>query len=222
MKRIDLSGKTFGRLRAVEFVRKDGLTYWLCQCDCGKQKEVHYSALVSGKTKSCGCLNSDIVTARNHKHGKADTPEYATWLRMIRRCTISSTPGYENYGGRGISVHPRWMSFDNFYADMGDKPAREYSIDRIDNNGNYEPGNCRWATPSQQCRNTRRNRRLTLNGETRVVAEWAELVGLPAGRIEHRINALNWSAEKALTTPIRRKMEREALVKARLAEVGID
>lgn len=135
--------------------------------------------------------------------GQAQPPEYSAWAQMLQRCENKGNPSYCNYGGRGISVCDRWRSFSQFLADVGARPSAKHSIDRINNDGNYEPGNVRWATRSEQNRNHRRLRMLTLNGETHCVVEWAERTGLPERTIRSRLQ-LGWSALDALTTAVAR------------------
>lgn len=126
--------------------------------------------------------------------------EYATWRNMLQRCERPESPDFSRYGGRGISVCERWHSFAAFLADMGAKPEG-MSIDRIDNDGNYEPGNCRWATKKEQGRNRRTNRKVTFNGETLTPAEWAERLGMSREVMHQRLK--RWSTEEALQRPIR-------------------
>ncbi len=128
------------------------------------------------------------------------TPTYHSWTAMKSRCFCLNAFGYERYGGRGITVCEKWMRFEGFLDDMGERPEGT-SLDRIDNNGNYEPDNCRWATAKQQQRNTQKNVRLTFNGKTRCLKEWAEIVGINHHTIRSRIRKSGWSTEKALTTP---------------------
>jgi hypothetical protein len=176
----DLRGKKFGRWLVIE-KSKDG---WFCECDCGTKKTVKTWALTSGRSKSCGCLHKEIIRDIGYKNathgcdrvGKA-TPEYITWGSMISRCTNPRKKDYPNYLGRGIEVCERWHSFENFLADMGYKPSPEHTLDRIDNNGNYEPSNCRWATRKEQNRNSRWNRYLIFDGISKCIAEWAEILG---------------------------------------------
>lgn len=159
---IDLTGQRFGRLtvltREPRAPGTQGQARWLCKCDCGSIKTVGSSALRHGLTRSCGCLLHDTLIARNTTHGLAPRTEkpraYSSWANMIRRCTHVNDPRYPEWGGRGITVCERWLEFPNFLADMGERPPGT-SIDRVDNNGDYEPGNCIWATPHQQQVNSR-------------------------------------------------------------------
>lgn len=150
----EMTGQTFGLLtvlgRAPDKVSA-AQAYWQCRCECGQEIAVNGSSLRRGSTRSCGCGRV--------KHGLANkAPEYHVWEGIKQRCLNPNRRGYEYWGGRGISVCERWLEFENFYADMGPRPGPGYSIDRSDNDGNYEPGNCRWATASEQQRNTRRSR----------------------------------------------------------------
>lgn len=179
-------------------------TMWNGQCSCGKKRIFFGDNLVRGHTTNCGCvIDAKVKIGLRFRHGHAIhdkiSSEYWTWQGIKKRCCDPDEPGYKNYGARGISVYPAWLeSFDNFYADMGPKPSPKHSIDRIDNNGNYDPENCRWATQKQQARNMRANRMITYRNETRCLAEWSEMTGISADCISQRIDKLGWPVEKAL------------------------
>lgn len=158
---IDLTGQKFDLLTVMRMAGKNewGKILWLCNCDCGKEKTIIGASLKNGRTQSCGCKHKAIVSNYNTKHGhnkdNRPSPTYNSWHSMIQRCTNPNHCRWKYYGGRGISVCKSWRRFDNFLRDMGKRPVGK-SIDRIDTNGNYCPSNCRWATPSQQQKNTRR------------------------------------------------------------------
>jgi hypothetical protein len=158
----DLSGRRFGRLAVVASEGfRDGRWRWLCRCDCGGTRVTSTASLRGGHAKSCGCIVGKAGTTHGHTVGRKQSSEYQSWHAMIRRCEDPAIARYGRYGGRGITVCQRWRdSFVAFLADMGPKPGRGYSIERKDNDGNYEPGNCRWATPTEQSRNTSRSRNL--------------------------------------------------------------
>lgn len=149
--------------------------FWVCRCDCGNEREVLGGNLRSGNSKSCGCMARE----KNSKHGMHGSEEYGIWAGMLRRCYTIKNPKYDSYGGRGIIVCDRWRgSFSNFYSDMGPRPSPEHSIDRIDNDGNYDPSNCKWSTQKEQMNNRRNTVRMTVDGDTLTVAEWASLSGI--------------------------------------------
>lgn len=201
MKRIDRTGEKYGRLTVIEHVpnapgAKDTNARWLCMCECGKAKIVYGQDLKKGKVVSCGCWNEEKRT----KHGMARTRIYKVWMGIRVRCTNPKERSYPNYGGRGIQICERWLTFENFLADMGDRPAG-YEIDRIDNNGNYEPSNCRWVSRKVNLNNKRDNRVIEFNGESKTMAQWAEQCGIRWDTLRSRIDRYGWSIERALTTP---------------------
>ena len=159
---IDLTGQRFGRLIVLGRGpnTNQGKPRWNCQCDCGNITTPAGSSLQQRLTVSCGCFHLEETTKRLATHGEgsseAMSPEYGSWHAMRGRCLVKSHQAYERYGRRGITICERWLnSFENFLADMGRKPSASHSIDRIDVDGNYDPSNCRWATPTQQTRNRR-------------------------------------------------------------------
>lgn len=181
----DREGKIVGRNR-----------YWFCVCECGKEKEVFVASLYRGLSKSCGCLNSELASARKKTHGLSRTVEHNVWLNMRQRCNDPNKADYANYGGRGIKVCDRWSSFENFLSDMGH--ANGKTLERKDNNKGYEPSNCVWATKKTQANNRRSNRLIEYKGESKTIQQWAEFVGLDYFTLRARINVLGWDVERAL------------------------
>lgn len=175
---------------------------WQCQCDCGATKVLQASTFTWGGTVSCGCYARESTKARSTTHGLTGTPLYSVWLGMIGRTTYASDPTYARYGGRGIRVCERWRTFANFFADMSPTYEKGLSIDRIDNDGNYEPGNCRWATDREQQRNKGNNHVIEWRGEARVLADWVDVTGIHESTIRRRLER-GWSVERALTAPPR-------------------
>ncbi len=200
---IDLTGKQFGRWRVLEraSVKKGTSVCWICLCDCGKRRVVASANLIRGDSRSCGCFNRDKIRAACLVHGnspkKGQTPVYNSWCKMIGRCENPRNRAFPNYGGRGITISPKIRSFQNFYSLMGDRPAG-MEIERICNDGDYAPGNIRWATHKEQQRNKRNNHLLTYNGKTQCVTAWAEELGLKRATIEKRIHH-GWPVERLLS-----------------------
>lgn len=204
---IDLTGQIFGRLtvikRAQDKVDASGKKrcMWLCQCECGNQVVVLGEAMKRGACRSCGCYRHDALHEIQSTHGETNTRLYGIWLSMRNRCNLSTSDAYADYGGRGIRVCDEWnSSFESFRDWSLENGYREdLTIDRIQNCGNYEPGNCRWVDRVAQANNRRSNRLLSLRGETHNVTEWAKILGKNPKTIFSRIYA-GWSPEKALTT----------------------
>jgi len=216
MKQIDLTGRKFGRLVVIARAEntKSGEPRWLCRCDCGREKAVQAGNLRSGHTTSCGCW----------KHGLTKTPAYSSWTAMISRCTSETNPNYRSYGGRGVKVCERWRhSFLAFLEDMGERPSVGHSIDRYpDGKGNYEPGNCRWATRSQQRvnqDNSRRGKLIEFRGKRMSVKRWANEIGIARQTLVYRLRT-GWPVEVALTKGISHGRSRagKASAKARRAK----
>jgi len=205
-RKLDLKDKEFHRLTVLkksEDRTKYGQVKWWCQCSCGSEPfKVRGDHLVGGNILSCGCVHKERVTT----HGEAGkTSEYCTWYNMKTRCLNENNVEYHNYGGRGISVCDRWLdSYENFLEDMGRKPGKTYTLDRKDNDGDYTPENCRWATKKEQGRNKRTNRLLTHNGVTQTMKEWSEELKLNYNTLIKRLR-MGWDIEKALTTPVRKR-----------------
>lgn len=201
--RKDLTGQRFGRLvvLGVDLQRSGrGNTYWHCQCDCGGAASVTATGLHAG-TQSCGCLRREFVASKK-THGKTGTSMHNRWVCMRQRCKNPNHPAYANYGGRGITVCDRWdQSFEAFLVDMGEPPTPDHTIDRIDNDGPYSPENCRWITATEQNRNQRRSTRITVDGITRTVVGWAEVMGISQETIRQRIRR-GMSPEEAVTLPV--------------------
>lgn len=177
----DLTGQRFGRHVVVSRYdqTKSGNTRWLCQCDCGNKRIVIGSALLNGKTKSCGCYGIERTKERNRTHGQSvnytASPEHNAWSSMKRRCYKPKDNRYYRYGARGITVCKRWIhSFENFLKDMGHRPSPDHSLDRKRNNGNYTPSNCRWATDDIQRRNKSNNKWYTYKGEKMILQDWCK------------------------------------------------
>jgi len=200
------AGGRFGRLLVLGRIPTTckGTSKYVCMCDCGTRVIVLSGSLAGGHTKSCGCLQREAAVLARTTHGQTrggKSPEYLSWLGMRHRCYYERDKRYEIYGGRDIKVCDRWLeSFENFYADMGPRPSSKHSLDRIDNDGNYEPGNCRWATATEQVRNRSTSVSVMWDGRTQSLTEWAAETGLTYRILSDRLRR-GWSVERAFTTP---------------------
>lgn len=200
----DLTGQRFGKLTVLSRAASiDNDAAWLCRCDCGAETTVRSGNLK--RAKACTKWCSRVITT----HGMARTKEYRAWRGIKKRCLVKSCALYKNYGGRGIGMFAEWQdSFEAFYRYVGKAPSPSHSIDRVNNDGNYEPGNVRWATYTQQARNTRRNHLLTHDGISMCISDWADFVGIRAGVIFTRLHH-GWDVDRALTTPVQKHVRKK-------------
>lgn len=206
---IDMTGKRIGRWTVLGEAPKSATSNhkrWLCRCDCGTERPLKGSDLRARlhEDRSCGCFARELASARLTTHGNTNTPEFETWMSMIKRCEHPRHHAYDQYGGRGITVCKRWReSFELFLQDMCRRPSPDHSIERIDNNCGYDPSNCRWATRKDQQRNKRSNRILVFSNESLCVTEWSEKTGIPRRIIFDRLRR-GWTTQQALTVPVKR------------------
>jgi len=211
-KRKNLVGQKFNRLYVFDFAEMvNGDSFFWCECECGNKKKIRAYELINGTIKSCGCLLKEWIQETKKTHGMSGTIEYRTHSRMLERCNNPSHSSYFNYGGRGIFVCDRWQGKDgfiNFFSDMGPRPGKGYSIDRIDNNGPYSPENCRWVTQKEQNNNYRQNRCVEIDGITKNITEWAEVYGVSRDVIYCRIQK-GWDLRRAVITPVQKYVKRK-------------
>lgn len=201
--KANLFGERFGMLEVLApySEKKSNSPYWICKCDCGEVTKVRADLLTRGVRYSCGCIPSS--NPRN------------SWASMISRCRCSNNIGWSYYGGRGITVDPKWATFDGFWEDMGSSYCQGLTIGRIDNNGGYTKDNCRWETYHQQARSASFNVSITFRGRTQVLTDWALELGMPVGTLWSRVKDYGWSIERALTEPVhyrgRRNVAKEVM-----------
>ena len=207
-------GDRFGRWTVIEEV--EGIRYspntrirrFLCVCDCGTERVVRYDYLKNGKSKSCGCLLSEInKSRRTYEEGIVNSRLYHIWWSMKQRCYYPKHINYNIYGGKGVTMCQEWLDdFMTFYNwALANGYSEELTIDRIDSNGNYEPSNCRWATYKEQANNTCKATKITYKGITHTINEWADIVGIKAANLRHRIIIRRWPVEKAFFTPVQKR-----------------
>ncbi len=206
----DLTGREFNRWKVLGFSGWDSTktALWNCVCKCGTKRIVNGRNLKGNKSRSCGCIKEERAINRLGEfydglpaiHRK----EYQAWENMKQRCSNPNANFYHAYGGRGIKVCGRWAdSFDDFLEDLGPVPSDDHSLGRLDNNGDYEPGNCEWQTDEEQYNNTQRSVLITWKGITKTATQWARELGVPVSRIKYRIS-IGWDVEAALTAPLQR------------------
>ena len=181
---VNIAGKIFNNLTALEYIfSKNNKQYWLFKCECKKEKTIRKDRVTGGIVKSCGCKNKNTRFQITHGVPNEDRT-YRSWCKMKSRCLNKNHNDYNNYGARGIKVCDRWMKFENFWEDMGERPSK-MTLDRVDVNGNYEPNNCRWATNEQQYNNTRTNVFISWDGKTRTIMQWAKELGIAYWEIRY-------------------------------------
>lgn len=189
---IDELNERYGRLTVVALAerRSAGQAVWVCKCDCGGTTEATGANLRNGRTQSCGCLQKERASASSLRHGEARdgamTGVYRVWIEMWQRCTNPKSQRWHSHGARGIRVCDRWKDYETFRDDMGPRPPR-HSIERRDNDGNYDPSNCYWASAKEQARNKRTTIRVTLNGVTKPLTQWCEELGIKATTVRYRL-----------------------------------
>lgn len=204
----DITGQRFGRWVALGPIGRspDNAIVWLCLCDCGRTVSVYGDSLRKGKSRSCGCLGKEKQATRQTTHGMSDSPLYFAWANMIQRCINPKNASYSNYGERGIGVCGEWQnSFESFCGHVAHLPnfgIKGYSLDRIDNSGNYEPGNVQWSSISEQNRNTRQTHLITYHGKTQCMRAWAKELAMNENTLKNRLRK-GWDIERALTTRVR-------------------
>lgn len=205
----DLTGKKFGRLTVIKRVEnnKFGQLQWLCKCECGNIKKIRGGHLKSGAIKSCGCLNKELTSKRTKTHGMRNSRIYRIWIHIRNRCYYENYIQYNLYGGRGIKVCEEWKeNFGSFYNwAINNGYSNDLTIDRIDVNGDYEPSNCRWVTQKVQANNKRNNHYIEYKNETKTISQWEDVLKIPKGTISRRLYR-GWSIERALNTPIERRI----------------
>ena len=206
-------GNVFGSWTVIGFGQRQSEIK--CRCKCGQERIISRWRLVNNKNRSCFACCGSTISNNKTTHGNAkrnqQTHEYIVWGSIMRRCYNQQVERYPNYGGRGISVCERWHEFSNFLSDMGTCPSSNHTIGRKDNNGNYEPNNCRWATQKEQMNNTRRTKKVTFCGETLTLSGWAERLNVCSATLYHRLFWRKWTVERAFTQPI--KLRRKSIMR---------
>lgn len=196
-------GKKFNRLLVLQ--KDQAPQRYVCQCECGNIISVHYTNLSNGRQKSCGCLRLKKTIQRNTTHNQRYTRLYAIWKAMKQRCLNPNSKSYSNYGKRGIKICEEWLNnYQSFYTwSINNGYKEDLTIDRINNDGNYEPSNCRWVDRLTQCNNTRQNKLYEINGVNKTIHQWALEYNVPVQRVRQRVYVHKWDILKALTTPVK-------------------
>lgn len=197
----DLTGKKFGRWTVIKRVKnseQSRIPRWLCRCECGNESIVYGSTLKSGESQSCGCLQRELLSKRRISHGMTKTRQYGIWVNMRDRCQNSTHQSYQDYGGRGIKVCKKWETFEGFWEDMGSTYKDDLSIDRIDNNGDYEKENCRWATNIEQNNNRRICKNFTYREVTDTIPNLCRIFNKNYENVRKRINRHGWDINRAM------------------------
>lgn len=200
----DLTGKTFGLLTVINRAENDinSKSMWCCKCDCGNEKIISGNSLSRGNSTSCGCFKLKLHTT----HGMSKSNIYKVFTGMLQRCNNKKHKNYKDYGARGISVCKDWLTFESFYKWSMENGYREnITLDRVDNNGNYSPSNCKWVTMAQQSLNKRSSFYITFNGKTQTLKEWCNELNIPYPQIYTRIAVKGWTCERAFLTKFKYK-----------------
>lgn len=207
---FELEGRRFGKLVAIKWLRKNGDRVWKTRCDCGASRLVSTSLLMSGLCNACSVCSEHSRREKHVIHGGARRekkhPLYSTWSGMKQRCNDPNHKEYKRYQLRGITVCERWSSFANFVEDVGSKPSSKHTLERIDNDRGYEPGNVRWATMTEQGRNMRSNHIIEFRGRSKCLQDWANELKVEQSLLRYRLK--HWGVERAFTTPVRKQRKR--------------
>jgi len=205
---IDYTGKRFGRLVVIKYVglSKNRSRLWECICDCGKVRTTQIASLLNGNTRSCGCYQKLVMKRLNatarFTHGMSRTITYTSWRSMLIRCRNKKDEHWPRYGGRGIKVCERWVKFEAFLEDMGERPSPAHTIERKRNDGDYELDNCKWATSHEQSRNKGNTRKYWFDGKRLCLPDWSLITGINLTTLRKRIQ-MGWSNEQTLTKDVR-------------------
>lgn len=196
---IDLTGKIFNRLSVKKYVESDkrDRSRWLCKCDCGKENIIRGDSLIGNKIKSCGCLQKENIIELNKIHDRSSSIEYKIWQQTLQKCNNPKNSQFVNFKRLEITVCDRWLKFQNFYDDMGDRPSKKHVLSRINTSKGYFPDNCKWTTRTERNRTNKRNIFLTINEERKTISEWSEKLNIKSNKIRKRISR-GWTPKEAV------------------------